>query len=49
MAAPVRVSGPMLGSTKPLALSKPVLRVKGGGSVVTVVHKAAGGASKGAV
>lgn len=44
---PVRVSGPMLGSTKPLVLSKPVMRIKGGGAaVVEVVHRAPGAASK---
>lgn len=45
---PVRVSGPMLASTKPLVLSKPVMRVKGGGAVVEVVHRAAGATSRSA-
>lgn len=38
---PTRVSGPMLGSTKPLVLSKPVMRIKGSGAAVEVVHRAA--------
>lgn len=46
---PVRVSGPMLGSTKPLVLSKPVMRIKGGGAAVEVVHRSAVTAAKSAV
>ncbi|MFX1679057.1 hypothetical protein PV762_07475 [Mitsuaria sp. CC2] len=44
---PVRVARPMLGSTKPLVLSKPVVRVEGrSGAVVAVVHRSACAASK---